>query len=123
MSFKRWAALGILPIAVLVSGCGDNSFSISNDVRLMQLHGSTWALTDADGAMLVGPKVTAITCGEDFAWGQRDGSSYFLLNLRSNEIERGMSKRQLESKLSEIGVSFAEPHKVSSIERSFSGCG
>ena len=67
MSYTRWAVLGILPMAALVSGCFDNSFSVSNNAKLIQLHGSTWALTDAEGAMLVGPKVTVITCSDDYA--------------------------------------------------------
>ncbi|KEO89526.1 hypothetical protein EH31_12845 [Erythrobacter longus] len=120
---KGWAALLVLPCAVLPAGCWSNSVTVSDDVKLIQLHGSTWALTDENSDMLVGPRVTAIICKETIAWGSKDGASYFIIDLRSNDVEQGISQRRLDARLRDFGVTFAEPHKVSSLERSFSGCG
>ncbi|MEP3422639.1 MAG: hypothetical protein ABJN35_12945 [Erythrobacter sp.] len=119
---KRIATSAALIGAALV-GCSDQSVALSDRAILTELDGSDWGIISPNGAFLIEPQITALSCEQNWAFGHHDGSGYFLLNLETGQLSSQLKKSELSDELARVNLSFTELHAVESFDRYFSGCG
>ncbi len=119
---KRITTSAALIGAALV-GCSDQSVALSDRAVLTELDGSDWGILSPNGAFLIEPKITALSCERNWAFGHHDGTGHFLLNLETGQLSSQLKRDELSDALARVDLSFTEPQAVESFGRYFSGCG
>jgi hypothetical protein len=95
-------------VAVVLAGCGDYEIPLSHGYILGRISSGTFVVVDPSHHVVVGPTVDRCQVVGDFFIGRVSGDdgqhSYFIVNMRSGNVQRGLNEIEWRRQLATSGV-------------------
>lgn len=104
---RRRVAL-IVSFAILIAGCGDYEKPLRHGYILGRISSDTFVVVDPGQHVVVGPTVDRCRVVGDLFIGRVSGDgglhSYFIVNMRTGKVQRGLTETEWRRQLATNGV-------------------
>jgi hypothetical protein len=95
-------------LAVVLAGCGDYEIPLRHGYILGRISSGTFVVVDPSQHVVVGPTVNGCMVVGDLFIGRVSGDdgqqSYFIVNMRSRNVQRGLRENEWRRQLATYGV-------------------
>lgn len=105
----RSVRVALIALAVtVIAGCGDYEIPLRHGYILGRISSGTFVVVDPSQHIVVGPTVDGCRVVGDLFIGRVSGDdgqqSYFIVNMRSRNVQRGLSENEWRRQLATYGV-------------------